>query len=68
MKKVLDNLNVKKALIVLDTADQNVILSARNLQDVKTLPAETINVYDVLKYNTVVATEAAIKKIEEVYA
>ena len=68
MKKVLDNLNVKKALIVLDTADQNVILTAINLQDVKTLPAETINVYDVLKYNTVVATEAAIKKIEEVYA
>lgn len=68
MKKILDNLNVKKALIVLDTADQNVILSARNLQDVKTLPVETINVYDVLKYNTVVATEAAIKKIEEVYA
>ena len=68
MKAVLDALNVKKALIVLNENDQNVTLSARNLPDVKTALTNTINVFDILKYNTVVVTKAAVAAIEEVYA
>ncbi len=68
MVAVLNNLKVEKALVVLDSMDQTVIKSAANLQDVKTAQVNTINVYDVLKYNTVVATKAAVEKIEEVYA
>lgn len=68
MKAVLDNLNVAKALIVLDENDQNVVLSARNLANVRTALTNTINVYDILKYNTVVVTKAAVAMIEEVYA
>lgn len=68
MKAVLDNLKVSKALIVLDENDQNVVLSARNLPDVKTALTNTINVYDILKYNTLVVTKAAVAMIEEVYA
>ena len=67
-KAVMNNLNVSKALVVLADNDQNVILSARNLPEVKTSNANTINVYDILKYNTVVATKAAVASIEEVYA
>ncbi|MDD6212675.1 MAG: 50S ribosomal protein L4 [Clostridiales bacterium] len=67
-KGILDNLNVNKALVVLDENDQNVILSARNIAGVKTALTNTINVYDILKYNTVVTTKAAVAKIEEVYA
>ena len=65
---VMNNLKVKKALVVLDSNDKNVILSARNVEDVKTAQVNTINVYDILKYNTVVATKAAVAAIEEVYA
>ena len=65
---VMKNLKVAKALVVLDSNAQNVILSARNVQDVKTTQVNTINVYDILKYNTVVATKAAVAAIEEVYA
>ena len=68
MVAVLNNLKVEKALVVLDNMDQTVIKSAANLQNVKTAQVNTINVYDVLKYNTVVATKAAVEKIEEVYA
>lgn len=68
MKKVLDNLNVSKALVVLNDNDQNVVLSARNIEGVKTALTSTINVYDILKYNTVVVTKAAVATIEEVYA
>ena len=68
MKAVLDNLNVTKALVVLNDNDQNVILSARNIQNVATALTNTINVYDILKYNTVVVTKAAVATIEEVYA
>ena len=68
MKKVLDNLKVDKALIVLNDNDKNVIMSARNLEGVKTALTGTINVYDILKYNTVVVTKAAVETIEEVYA
>ena len=67
-KTVLDNLKVNKALVVLDENDQNTVLSARNLPGVKTAQTNTINVYDILKYNTLVITKAAVAKIEEVYA
>ena len=66
MKAVLDALNVKKALVVLNENDQNVVLSARNIVDVKTALTNTINVFDILKYNTVVVTKAAVAAIEEV--
>ena len=68
MVTVLNNLNAPKALVVLDPMDEKVIKSAANLQDVKTAQVNTINVYDVLKYGKVVATKAAVEKIEEVYA
>ena len=67
-QKVLDNLNVSKALVVLNDNDQNVVLSARNIPEVKTAQINTLNVFDVLKYNTVVVTKAAVASIEEVYA
>ena len=67
-KNVMNNLNVSKALVVLADNDQNTVLSARNVADVKTVQVGTINVYDILKYNTVVATKAAVASIEEVYA
>ena len=70
--KMLDALKVGKALIVTEensAADLNKVkLSAANIQDVKTAETNTINVYDILKYDTVVITEAAVKKLEEVYA
>ncbi len=65
---VLNNLKVEKALVVLDGDNKNAVLSARNIQGVKTAAVNTINVYDILKYNTVVATKAAVAGIEEVYA
>jgi 50S ribosomal protein L4, bacterial/organelle len=65
---VLDNLKVSKALVVLDDANKNAALSARNIPNVKTARTNTINVYDILKYNTVIATKAAVTTIEEVYA
>ncbi len=68
MKKVLDNLKVNKALVVLNGEDKNVVLSARNIPDVMTASTNTINVYDILKYNTVIVTKAAVASIEEVYA
>ena len=67
-QKVLDNLKVSKALVVLNDNDQNVVLSARNIPEVKTAQINTLNVFDDLKYNTVVVTKAAVAKIEEVYA
>ncbi len=68
MKTVLDNLKVNKALVVLNENDQNVVLSARNIKDVQTALTNTINVYDVMKYNTLIVTKAAVATIEEVYA
>ena len=68
MQNVLNNLNVSKAMVVLADNDANVVLSARNIPDVITALPNTINVYDVLKYNTVIATKAAVETIEEVYA
>ena len=67
-QNVMDNLKVSKALVVLADNDQNTVLSARNIADVKTSQVGSINVYDILKYNTVVATKAAVASIEEVYA
>ncbi len=69
MVKVLNALNLKKALIVLDGNDNaNVELSARNIQGVKTIKANSINVYDILKYDSVVITKDAVSQIEGVYA
>ena len=67
-QNVMDNLKVSKALVVLADNDQNTVLSARNIAGVKTSQGGSINVYDILKYNTVVATKAAVASIEEVYA
>ena len=67
-KNVLNNLKVNKALVVLSESDENAVLSARNIADVKTAQVGTINVYDILKYNTVVASKAAVASIEEVYS
>ena len=65
---VLTALKAEKALVVLEDMNQNVILSARNIEGVKTAQVNEINTYDVLKYGTVIASQAAVKKIEEVYA
>ena len=65
---VLDNLKINKALVVLEDDNKNAELSARNIPDVKTAHTNTINVYDILKYNTVIATKAVVAAIEEVYA
>ena len=67
-QNVLNNLNVAKALVVLEDGNKNAELSARNIPSVKTARTNTINVYYILKYNTVIATKAAVETIEEVYA
>ena len=67
-QNVLNNLKVNKALVVLNENDQNVVLSARNIPEVKTALTNTINVFDILKYNTLIVTKAAVATIEEVYA
>jgi len=66
--EVLKNLKVDKALVVLEEGNKNVQLSARNIPNVKTAGANTINVYDILKYNTLVLSKEVVAKIEEVYA
>jgi large subunit ribosomal protein L4 len=68
MKAVLDNLKVEKALVVLGDKNDNVQISARNLPKVRTVLTNSINVYDILKYDTMVLTKDAVAKIEEVYA
>ena len=68
MANMLKNLDVSKALVVLEDGNTNAEISARNIADVKTAKTNTINVYDILKYNTVIATKAAVASIEEVYA
>ena len=65
---VMSNLKVSKGLVVLAENDANVVLSARNMADVNTTLVNTINVYDVMKANTLVLTKDAVAKIEEVYA
>ena len=66
--EVLNNLKVEKALVVLNDMDKNVIASAANIPTVKTAQTNELNVFDVLKYDTVVVTKAAVATIEEVYA
>lgn len=68
MKAILDNFKIEKALIVLDQKNENVQLSARNLPKVRTVLSNSINVYDILKYDTMVLTKNAVAQIEEVYA
>ena len=65
---MLNNLSVAKALVVIEEGNKNAVLSARNIADVKTTGTNTINVYDILKYNTVIVSKAAVQTIEEVYA
>ena len=67
-KAVMDNLKVNKALVVLGENDEKVVKSARNIPTVKTALVNTINVYDILKGDTLVLTKDAVAKIEEVYA
>ena len=65
---VLNALKLNKALVVLDEIDDNVILSARNIPNVKTAQINSINVYDILKYDNLLLTKAVAQEIEEVYA
>ena len=65
---MLNNLNVKKALVIMGDKNDNLILSARNIPGVKTALTSTLNVYDILKYDTVVVSKEAVANIEEVYA
>ena len=67
-QNALNALNVEKALVVLNENDENVVMSARNIPTVKTALTNTINVFDILKYNTVIVTKDAVATIEEVYA
>ena len=68
MAKVLENLKVNKALVVLADKNFNVEASTRNIPNVKAALVNTINTYDILKYENVILTKAAVEKIEEVYA
>ena len=65
---VLNNLNVNKAMVVINDNDKNVVMSAKNIPNVITAQTNTINVYDILKYNTMIVTKAAVETIQEVYA
>ena len=67
-RKVMEALKLNKPLVVLDSVDRNVILSARNIEGVKTTQVGALNTYDVMKYSTVVLTKQAVSDIEEVYA
>lgn len=69
MAKILNNLKVdKKALIVMSEKDEDIVRSARNIPAVETTSVNTLNVYDVLKYDLFIITEDAVRKVEEVYA
>ena len=68
MKNVLDNLKVNNALVIIGDDSENVALSARNIAGVQTASVNTINVFDMLKYNTIIATKTSVASIEEVYA
>ena len=68
MQKVLTNLKADKALVITAADDQNVVIAARNIADVQTATVSTMNVYDVMRHNTVVVTKDAVASIEEVYA
>ena len=64
----MDNLKVRKALVVINENDKNVVMSAKNIPTVQTTLTNTINVYDIMKAGTVILTKEAVKTIEEVYA
>ena len=66
--EVMNNLKVSKALVVLESENKNVVLSGRNIPTVKVSATNEINTYDVLKYDTLVVTKAAVEKLQEVYA
>ena len=66
--QVMKNLNVEKALVIINENDQNIVMSAKTIPTVKVAQTNTINVFDILKYSTVVVTKAAVATIEEVYA
>ena len=66
--EVVNNLEADDALVILSESDKNVILSGRNIPTVKVITTDSINTYDVLKYKKLIATQDALKKIEEVYA
>ena len=66
--EVMNNLKASKALVVLEGENKNVVLSGRNIPTVKVTATNEINTYDVLKYETLVVTKAAVEKLEEVYA
>lgn len=68
VQAMLDALKVEKALVILDSVDGNVILSARNIEGIKTTQVNSINTYDVMKYDTVIASKKAVEMVEEVYA
>lgn len=68
MQQTLDNLKVTKGLVVVAEGEKHTVVSVKNIYGVKAASPNTINVYDILKYNTVVASKAAVKTIEEVYA
>ena len=68
MVKVLENLKVEKALVVTKGRDENVALSGRNIETIKMIPTDNLNVYDIVKYGKMIVTEEAVKAIEEVYA
>ena len=68
MQNVLNNFKIEKAIVIIDSDDKNIILSTRNIPGVITATADALNVYDIMKYSTVITTKAAVAKIEEVYA
>ena len=68
MTGMLDKLNVDKALVVMDKKDENIILSARNIPSVTTVTSNALNVFDILKYDKMIISKAAVAQIEEVYA
>ena len=69
MVKILDSIKAnKKALIVMDESNENIMKSIRNIPNVEVTIANTLNVYDILKYDSFIITKAAVRKVEEVYA
>ncbi|MCD7862685.1 MAG: 50S ribosomal protein L4 [Lachnospiraceae bacterium] len=66
--KVMDNLKVEKGLVILDENDQNVVMSARNVEGIETTLTNTLCTYDIVKAKKVVVTKDAVAKIEEVFA
>jgi len=68
MAQILNNIKAQKSLVVIADNDKNIVMSARNIQGMKTTLANNINVYEILKYKNLVVTKAAIEKIQEVFA